>query len=167
MAVFKDLRGRTWAVDITLGTLARVKSESGLDLLTIHQPDSSVLERLTSDPALLLQTIVAVIRPQLQQQGVTETEFGDSLAEQQAWDATEALLRGLCDYYPPEKRAAMHRLLDAVLSAARNVNSRATAQLAKALGTMEPAAIEQQIERAISGASMTSSPASSASTPAR
>lgn len=166
MSSFNDRHGRQWILEFTLGSLARVKTETGVDLLTFHQPDSPALRAMATDPWKLLEVLVSLLRPQLEQKGVSEEAFGDSLLEEHVQAAVEALLTGMVDYYPPAKRTALKTLVDRVLGAVRNVSERANRELTTVMATTDLDAMQKEIETAISGNSTGSSPASSESTPA-
>lgn len=166
MSSFQDRLGRHWVLEFTLGSLARVKSETGVDLLTFHQPDSPALRAMATDPWKLLEVLVSMLRPQLNEKQVTEEDFGNSLLEEHVQAAVEALLTGMVDYYPPAKRTALKTLVDRVLGAVRNVSDRANRELTQVMATTDLDAMQREMESAISGNSTGSSPASSASTPA-
>lgn len=167
MSSFTDKHGRPWSIEFTLGSLTRVKAETGVDLLTLHVPDSPALTVLRNDPVTLLQVLLVQLRPQLREKGVGDDAFADSILEEHVWSAVEALLTGMIDYYPPAKRVALQPLLMRVISAARNVRDRTTQQVTTALAGMDLDQLQQQIERSISGSITGSSPGSSDSTPAR
>jgi hypothetical protein len=170
MASFQDRHGKTWPIEITLGVLTRVRSETGIDLLTLHEPESPALQALRDDPVALLAVLLVVLRPRLREAGVSDDQFADSLQEEHVWGAVEALLTGMIDYYPPAKRAPLQTLLATLLSAARKVRDKATRTLQQTVGTTDLETLEtqivQHIDRSMSGGSTSSSPASPAgSTP--
>lgn len=167
MASFKDRQDRSWSIDFTLGSLARVKSETGVDLLTLHVPDSPALAMLRDDPVMLLQVLCVQLRPQFQERGISEQQFADALQEEHVWGAVEALLLAMVDYYPPAKRTALQPLMQRVISAARNVSEKTTRQLQQATMSIDLDDFQQQIERSIVGNSTGSLPASLGSTPDR
>lgn len=169
MATFQDSKGRVWLIEVNVGSLARVKRAAGIDLLTVHDPQSTAWQQLTTNVVTLFDTLVALVGSQLQVQQVTADDFGASLTEEQVEQATQAMLQGVIDFYPPEKRAVMNRFLEAVVVAARNTKARTWGKITAKLNQVSPAELQQRIERELektSGASATSSPASSASTPA-
>ncbi len=170
MAQFRDKTGRTWLVEFTLGSLTRVKAETGVDLLTLHIPDSPAMCVLRDDVGKLLDVLLVQLRPQMQERGVTVEQFGELLLEEHVWDAVEAILEGMVDYYPPAKRAALQPLMKRVISAARRVRDRATLEITRAMAGTDLDQIEREVEAAIqksiSGNCTGGSPASSASIPA-
>jgi hypothetical protein len=169
MAKFQDRRGRAWLVELDLGAMTRVLREADVDLLTLHNPDSEALRILRDDPVRLLDVLLALLRPQIKAAGITEEDFAGGLLEEHVWQAVEALLEGVTDYYPPEKRAALKPLMERVIGAARNVRDRAARKVMQVMATENldelQTKIERQIERSISGSSTGSSPASPASIP--
>ena len=168
MATFLDNKKRLWSIEFTLGSIARVKAETGLDLLTLHNPHSPALAVIRDDVFKLLQVLLVQLRPQLRDKGVGDEEFADSLHEEHSWDAVAALLTGMVDYYPPEKRAALKPLVETVLSAAANVRNRNLRAIQQTMANSDLKELQQEIEagieRSISGNSTGNSPASSDST---
>ena len=60
MKTFTDNTGRTWTLSVTVGTIKRVRALCGVDLANIitmesgKTPNVGLLERLASDPVLLV-----------------------------------------------------------------------------------------------------------------
>lgn len=171
MSTFADNKGRTWSIDLTFGSICRVKKETGVDLLTLHNPDSPALNLMQEDSEKLLAVLLALVGPQLRAKGIAEEEFVDSLLEEHVLNAVEALMLGMVDYYPPEKQAVLKPLMRKVLGAARNVRDRQTATLRQAVAGVNldelGRQVEEAIEQSISGSSTGGSPASSAAIPTR
>lgn len=155
MAKFRDKHGHEWLMEFTLGSLARVKSETGVDLLTFHIANSPAMQALQDDPMLLLRVLQVQLRPQLRERGVSDEEFSDSLLEEHAYCAVEALISGMVDYYPPAKRAALQPVVQTTISAARNVRDRADRTLRQEMARVDlnelQGQLETEIERSISG----------------
>lgn len=97
--------------------------------------------------------------------------MGESLDEESADKAAVALIEAAIDFFQEGKRMLLKRAFAKVTTAAQR---RQTASLDQALRAVESPEFEQAIETALdaasrstSGSSATSSPALSASTPAR
>jgi len=112
MAGFRDSRQRTWAVEITVGTLKRVRELCGVDLLQVLDRDSGLFGRLHDDPVLLVDVLCAVLRPQLAEHGVDDGQFAEALLGPALDDAVQAFLQGLADFFPKAaQRDALRQLV--------------------------------------------------------
>lgn len=172
MATFRDREGREWTVRVTVGTIVRVRDQSGVDLLEAGELGSSLFERLTGDPVLFWRVLSAVLRPQLDQRGVTPDQLADAMGEDEWEAAFVALVEGTIDFFREPKRGILRKTWAQARTAQRKVEQ-AAAQRAEAI--LESGDLQRQIERALaehvpnapseSGSSSGSSPASPDSTP--
>jgi len=165
VAVFKDSQGREWIVEISVDTVKRVRTVLDLDLLSIADRESDVLEKLLDDPVMLCNVLFVVVQPQAEKLGVGDEDFGRSLFGDVLDDATKAFLMGLADFFPRRRR----ELLKAALSKVDEVVDRLSDLAAKRLASGElDRELEKVVESALAkfGSSSTSSPASSDATPA-
>ena len=70
MKSFTDNTGRTWTLSVTVGTIKRVRALCNVDLAGVisiesgAQPKVDLLERLGSDPVLLVDVLYAVCKPE-------------------------------------------------------------------------------------------------------
>ena len=170
MKTFTDNAGRDWVIEINVASLKQVKGLTGTDLIALAvSMDTSVAERLASDPILLCDVLYAVCKPQADERGVSDEEFGRAMAGDAIESATVALLEDIVGFCPsPRDRAALGR----VLTAMRNARDKARDLVDKNLDRMiEGGEIdrivtdamteaEQALERTTSGGSSTSAPAS-------
>jgi len=115
MAQFKDGKGTTWDLQITVEAIKRVKSALGIDLGNIHQGDPPQSARLDTDVVLLIDVIYVILRPQADAKGVSDVEFGESLGGDAAFAAREAFWRSLIDFFQ-----RLHRT-DAVAAIAKQM----------------------------------------------
>ena len=112
MKQFVDNAGRSWAVDINVNTLKRVKSLAGVDLLEVL--DGTLVDKFIRDPVLLCDVIYVVCKPEADLRGVNDEEFGRSMAGDAIEHATEALLDDVVNFFPnPRDRAALGQILAA------------------------------------------------------
>lgn len=150
MASFTDKAGRKWLVDLTVGDVKRVEAATKVNLGAITQ---ETFAALASDWSVLVDVMCAIIRPQLQEEGVSDEDFAGALGGDELAAATDALLAALVDFSHPKKREAL-RLAIAKLNAMQDREiARATAR------------IEALTLRGDSGEPSTSAPESSESTP--
>ncbi len=165
---FADTQGRTWNITVTVDTVRRVKQSLDLDLLDILGGEA--LERIVSDPVLLCDLLYVTCRPQAEQAGVSDEDFGRSLAGDSLDEATTAFLEALTDFFPSRKRAALKTLLAKMRAAEERLAQQVTARLESAeLDRQIDAELERLLsgDQGISGAPSGISPDTSASIPAR
>ena len=171
MRTFTDNAGRTYGISVNTTTIKAVRSAafepadaSGapqrVDLLDIV--DGKLIERLTSDPVLLVDVLHVLCREDAERQGVGPAEFGRAMAGDVIEHATTALLEELVSFSPnPRERAALRRVLDAVHRTREKARDRMEAWLDARLDKAMAEAL------ASAGGSSGSAPASQASTPDR
>ena len=119
MKTFTDNKGRTWTLEVTVATVKRVRGLCKVDLNSIveldknNKPSAELLERLSSDPVLLVDVLYAVCKPQADKLGVTDEDFGEAMAGDAIEYATSALLEEIIDFFPEAKRLVMRKILSA------------------------------------------------------
>jgi hypothetical protein len=128
---FIDSSGRVWVVDISVATIKRVRTLTGVNLLEVIQGE--LIEQLSSDPILLADCLYAVCQPQAVREGVSDEAFGQSLAGDVIDRATTALLEGLIEFFPEPKR----RLLEKATAKYRQVQTQALALVEARLDSPE------------------------------
>lgn len=144
MKVFKDNAGREWSVEINVAALKRVKSLTEVDLLGVL--DGTLIERLVRDPVLLCDVVYAACKPQADERGVTDEDFGRAMAGDAIEHATGALLEELVGFCPsPRDRANLGRVLKATREVMDKARDIVEARLEKLVGGGE---LEKVAERA-------------------
>ena len=119
MKTFTDNKGRIWTLEVTVATVKRVRALCRVDLNSIveldknNKPSAELLERLSSDPVLLVDVLYAVCKPQADKLGVTDEDFGEAMAGDAIEYATSALLEEVINFFPESKRMVMQRILSA------------------------------------------------------
>ena len=112
MKTFTDNADRSWNVEINVAAVKRVRDLANVDLLEIVE--GKLIERLIRDPILLCDIVYAVCKPQADERGVTDEEFGRSMAGDVIEHATSALLEELVSFCPsPRDRKNLGRVLEA------------------------------------------------------
>jgi len=110
MTSFSDNAGRSWTVAINVDAIKRVRGLVGVDLLEVL--DGTLIERLVRDPVLLCDVVYAVCKPEADERGVSDEDFGRSMAGDAIEQATKALLEELVGFSPnPRDRAALRRVI--------------------------------------------------------
>ena len=119
MKTFTDNKGRTWTLEVTVATVKRVRALCRVDLNSIveldknNTPSAELLERLSSDPVLLVDVLYAVCKPQADKLGITDEDFGEAMAGDAIEHATTGLLEEVIDFFPEAKRLVMRKILSA------------------------------------------------------
>ena len=118
MKSFTDSLGRAWTLVVNVATIKRVRALCGVDLNSVIEvedgkPSAKLLERLSSDPVLLVDVLYAVCRPECERRGVSDEEFGAAMAGDAVEQATDALLDEVIDFFPEAKRRAFRKILSA------------------------------------------------------
>lgn len=156
MTTFADTKGRTWSVEITIDTVRRLRKRLGLDLL--GERLTELLQRVLGDPCELCDVLFVVVEPEAQQQGITDEEFGRSMAGDALDAGARAFLDELVRFTPnPRDRERVGTAVQAILAAAEKYRDQAQAEVQRGAA--------QLLELVTAGALSSSSPASPASSP--
>ena len=150
MQSFKDSKGNIWTVEINVGAIKRVRAICDINLLDVitvdkdGRPDANLLDRLSDDPVLLVDTLYAVCQPEIEKKGLTDEEFGMSFDGDALVAAAHALLDGIVDFFPEAKR----RMFRKVLTASRRFEEATNRYLAETLdsGKLDEA-LELQLQK--------------------
>jgi len=161
MRTFTDNAGRTWTVAINVDAIKRVRGMLDVNLLEIVE--GTLIERLIRDPVLLCDVVYAVCKPEADEKGISDEEFGRAMAGDAIEHATKALLEELVGFSPsPRDRANLQRVLETtwrVMDKARDLIE----------ARIESGELDRVVERALASASASSggAPGSSVSSPDR
>lgn len=134
MKSFTDTLGRTWTLVVNVATLKRVRALCGVDLNGIIEvedgkPETRLLEKLSTDPVLLVDVLYAVCKPECDRRKISDEDFGSAMAGDAIDLATSALLDEIIDFFPEAKRQAFRK----ILSATRRFEEIAKKRLSEAL----------------------------------
>ena len=149
MKSFTDNKGRTWMIEVTVATVKRVRALCKVDLNSIveldknSKPSAELLERLSSDPVLLVDVLYAVCKPQADKQNITDEDFGEAMAGDAIEHATTALLEEIVDFFPATKRLVMQK----ILSASRRFGDAARKKLEAELNNGFESRVVSELER--------------------
>jgi len=131
MRTFNDNAGRTWTLAVNVDAIKRVDGLiQGVNLANLTHGDPPLLTRLETDIVLLCDVIFALVKPQADQLGVSDEEFGKAMGGDAIIAAHDALWEELNGFFRQLRRT----------DTARAIEKQAT--LVKAT----VAAIEQQVE---------------------
>lgn len=143
MRTFKDTAGREWQVALSIGTAKRIKDAIDLDILDNGQ----AVQRIATDPYLMGNVLFLVCEPQCKALGVTDEQFGESLAGDVIDDALTAFIEELVDFFPKRQRPALTAMLAKLTDVQDQAATLATAKVASPEMT---ARIQREMEKAAS-----------------
>jgi hypothetical protein len=116
MRTFRDNAGREWSVEVNVAALKRVRAMLNIDLLEVVQ--GTLIERLMRDPVLLCDCVYILCKPEVDERGISDEQFGIAMAGDAIEDATQALLEELVSFCPsPRDRKNLGRVLETARSA--------------------------------------------------
>ena len=162
MRNFTDNRGRSWQIALSVYEMKRIRAILGIDLVNVITLDRDgnvkvdLVDRIANDPCLLVDILWVLVEAQAKEDGVSDIEFGSSLAGDAIENATKAFLDELVDFFPGAKRL----FLGKAVRLAREYAGEMKATLEKALADPD---VDKRIRESIS--SSQSSPESSESIP--
>lgn len=145
MTSFKDNTGRSWTLSLTVAAVKRVRALCGVDIANIislspgDTPNTDLLERLASDPVLLVDVLYAICKPDADLFEISDTAFGEAMAGDAIELATAALLDEIVAFFPSAKR----RLLQKIVEATRRFEVKTKAALEEVLANPD---LDQALE---------------------
>jgi len=107
MKTFTDNAGRTWTISLTIDAAKRVRDLLKIDLLQPEEGDPPLLTRIGTDEILLCDVIYCLIKPQADQQNISDEQFGQALGGDAILSAQTAFYEELIDFF--RKRGRVDR----------------------------------------------------------
>lgn len=156
MKSFKDTEGREWVVEVHVTAIKRVQGLLGLDLYALVDDGFKGLGELLAHPVKLVDVIYVLCKPQADERGITDEDFGRAMRGDAIGAAADAFLEEYVDFFRGPQRAALRE----VIAKARAVEAKVTSRL---MGMI--AAIDVDFEANRLSASSGSSPGSPGSIP--
>jgi hypothetical protein len=111
MKTFTDSAGRTWTISIAVDAIKRVQQHCDVNLADITSGDPPLLTRLEVDLVLLCDVIYALVKPQAEQAGVSDEDFGRALGGDAILAAHDAFWNALSDFFQRLRRADQVRAI--------------------------------------------------------
>ena len=143
-SIWTDAEGRSWSAAVSVNSIRRVRELVGVNLMEVS--DGELMSRLADDPVLLVNTLYAVCKPQADERDVSDEAFGELLVGDTIELAAAALVRGITDFFPKDRRAVLERLW----AATKRTRTEATQM---AMDKLDSPLVEQAITGAIQKAS--------------
>jgi len=123
---FKDTTGRTWRVNITIGSAKRVRDLLGVSLLSPLTGDPPLVSRLTVDALTQAEVLWALCEPDAADEGIAEDAFYGYLVGPTLDQAVKALMEELADFFRRLRRDAIADEIDAQMARVAAVMAIAT-----------------------------------------
>lgn len=108
MRVIKDLKGRQWELQITVGTIKRVRSKLDMDLYNIG--DEGFIKTIIDDPIKLIELFWVILEDEVEKQEIDEAEFCKGWAGEVIEIATNLFIEELIEFFPPKKRMPVEKM---------------------------------------------------------
>ena len=158
MRNFKDNRGRSWQIALNVYEMKRVRAILGVDLVNVialgkdGKVQVDLIDRIANDPCLLVDILWVLVEAEAKEQGVSDVDFGSSLAGAAIEEATKAFLDELVDFFPGARRLFLKKAVEV----SRQFGEEMTAVLERTLADPE---FEKRLRESMN--SSASSPGSS------
>lgn len=110
MRNFKDSQGRTWSIDINVGSIERVLSTCEIDLTKVFDSHCELLQRLMDD-AVLLANVCWNLCQHVAGKEIDRDYFFQSLKGDSLEAAANAIVDDLIDFFPNSQRRENLRAL--------------------------------------------------------
>ncbi|WP_417849419.1 hypothetical protein [Thalassoglobus sp.] len=150
MKSFTDAKGNTWTIEVNVTTLQRVKGLTGINLTNLIDAKGDTFTKVVEDVFVMFDVLTALVRPQLDAQGMTTEQFGESLDETSLEAAVHALIEAVIDFFREGKRTLLKRAFTKVKTAAER---RQSTNIDKAMQAVESPEFDQAIENALQSTS--------------
>jgi hypothetical protein len=107
MSQFTDALGRKWSIEITVLSVKQLRQELGVDLLSLADKPApgqvGLLQRLASDPVLLVDVISVLLSTEIRNRSLNELEFARGLVGTGILAACDALIEAIVNFTPPQQ----------------------------------------------------------------
>jgi len=108
MQQFKCNAGKTWLIDVTVGTVSDCRKFLDCDLV---EPSGKVFQQIESDAVLAANVLFVVCKSQADAAGITDEQFGRNLGGDALEAGTAALVEALINFFPSHRRAAIREAM--------------------------------------------------------
>jgi hypothetical protein len=160
MPAFTDTQNRTWAVEVHVASVKRVRTLLGVDLLQIVEDRCELLARLADDPVLLVDVLYVLCKPEADPRNISDEDFGRAMSGDALEAGFNALLEGLEGFFQDARR---RQAVTSVIAKTRRLAEKILDHTQHQIDQID---VDDAFARlTTSGNSSTTTPASSASTP--
>ena len=156
MKEFIDSTGKKWVLSLTIDAVKRCRDLLNINLLEPEKGDPPLLTQIGTDEILFCDLLYCLCKLQLDQAGITDEQFGQSLGGDAILSASRAFYEEMVDFF--QKRGRGDRAKAAAKQ--QEVIDLAVRRIERTLDLLD---LETEIEKAL-GSVSTNSPGSSGST---
>ncbi|HOQ06094.1 MAG TPA: hypothetical protein PKY88_12875 [Anaerohalosphaeraceae bacterium] len=155
MKEFIDSTGRKWVLSLTIDAVKRCRDLLNINLLEPEKGDPPLLTRIGTDEILFCDLLYCLCKPQLDQAGITDEQFGQALGGDAIRSASHAFYEEMIDFF--QKRGRSDRAK--AVAKQRQVIDLAVRTIEQTLDAVD---LETEVVKAL-GSVSTNSPGSSGS----
>jgi hypothetical protein len=138
MKTFRDTAGREWAIAVDVGAIKRVMKAPieycgeplKVNLLGLVEPDGELLRKVVDYPPLLADILYALCKPQCDEKGIGDEDFGRALGGDVLDQVVGLLLEETVDFFPHSRRTLLRKFLEKSQTFAQKAKDLTAARLA-------------------------------------
>lgn len=154
MHAFKDAKGRDWSLEITVGSIKRVKALTDVDLYALVDDGAKKLAELLADVVTLVDVLFILCAEQAKAADVSDEDFGRAFGGDVLEAAGEAFVEEII-FFTPNQRARL--ALKELTGKGRKLRDRLLTEAERQITALDPDAIPiESILIALSGNSRAS-----------
>lgn len=136
MSEFATKDGKTWRIEVNVGTVKRVREMAGVNVLALLD-DATTVTSVFSDHVKLAEVLAACVQPQIAAARVSVDDFFAAIDGTVIETATEALVREVANFFQEPRRSILLKALDKVTAKVKAASAEGAAEALKALDTMD------------------------------
>lgn len=108
MATFCDRNGKQWVIDITVGSISRVRKSTGVEIGKLLTDQLKPLGELLENPEVFMSVVYELL---VDRGDTTAEEFADAMSGDELDAAQTAFLDALTDFTPSRQRETVRTLI--------------------------------------------------------
>ena len=108
---FTDNDSHTWDLTLSIGTVARVRKQLGVDLLAPHLGEPPLIARLHEDPVLLIDVIYTIVQPKAEPLGVSGEALAEAIGGGAGLAAYLAFMEAMADFFQKLHREDLEKIV--------------------------------------------------------
>lgn len=105
MKEFIDSTGKKWVLSLTIDAVKRCRDLLNLNLLELEKGDPPLLTQIGTDEILFCDLLYCLCKPQLDQAGISNEQFGQSLGGDAIRSASNAFYEEMIDFFQKRGRS--------------------------------------------------------------
>lgn len=107
---FKDLHDNEWTIEVNMAAIKRINEALGCNIADLA--NRKITKRLADDIVFLVDVIYLCLKPQLDEKGISDVEFGQSLNGETVNQASEAFMEAFINFFPEQTRQRLRAARD-------------------------------------------------------